>query len=385
MCKVTEKATSNGTPPIMKCPGSNPLHRFSALPNELITLLAPRRTPAVQAPIGNTNTSISLFTSTGFQALSNKQYISYIGKLKPDIAIGLGDVPYGTVAGKKRTAKMSDRTAKWLGELLQERSATQAIFAPVLPIDIQDQWEFLDGLADDLAGADGLAFYDSNLLPDIPATTALSALPRLSLDEPASPHHILRQIDLGMDVFTIPFISFATDAGIALDFRFPSPVTATDSSSPLPLGIDMWTPSFATSVTPLSEFCTCYACTSHHKAFVQHLLAAKEMLGWVLIQVHNHHVLSQFFASIRDSIRGGTFDKDSETFARAYESELPEKTGQGPRVRGYHFKSEGPSEKKKNKAAWGNLRSDDQTLDQGGLVPEDSATELAEKGFAEKQ
>jgi queuine tRNA-ribosyltransferase subunit QTRTD1 len=338
----------------------------------------------VQAPIGNTNTAISLFTSTGFQVLSNKQYISYVDKLKPDIAIGLGDVPYGTVAGKKRTAKMSDRTAKWLGELLKEKSEDQAVFAPVLPIDIQDQWEYLDGLADDLAGADGLAFYDSNLLPDIPATTALTALPRLSLDEPASPHHILRQVSLGMDVFTIPFISFATDAGIALDFTFPSPSTPSESSTPQPLGIDMWNPDFATSVTPLSKDCACYTCTSHHRAFVQHLLTAKEMLGWVLIQVHNHHVLSQFFESIRRSIKEGTFDQDSETFARVYDSELPEKTGQGPRVRGYHFKSEGPNEKRKNKAAWGNLGSDDQDTEGGGLVPKETPDELEEKGFAEK-
>lgn len=384
MYKVTEKATSNGTPPILKCPGQHPLHTFTALPGEMITLLAPRRTPAVQAPIGNTNTAISLFTSTGFQVLSNKQYISYVDKLKPDIAIGLGDVPYGTVAGKKRTAKMSDRTAKWLGELLKEKSVEQAVFAPVLPIDIQDQWEYLDGLADDLAGADGLAFYDSNLLPDIPATTALTALPRLSFDEPASPHHILRQVSLGMDVFTIPFITFATDAGIALDFTFPSPSTPSESSSPQSLGIDMWNPDLATSLIPLSKDCKCYTCTSHHRAFVQHLLAAKEMLGWVLIQVHNHHILSQFFESIRRSIKAGSFDQDAETFARVYESELPEKTGQGPRVRGYHFKSEGPNEKRKNKAAWGNLGGDDQDVEGGGPVPKETSDELQEKGFAKK-
>lgn len=368
----------------MKCPGSQPLHKFTALPHELITLLAPRRTPAVLAPIGNTNTAISLFTSTGFQSLSNKQYISYIEKLKPDIAIGLGDIPYGTVAGKKRTAKMSDRTSRWLGELLKEKSETQAVFAPVLPLDMQDQWEYIEGLADDLAGADGLAIYDSNILPDIPATTGLQALPRLSLDKPASPHHILRQISLGMDIFTIPFITFATDAGIALDFSFPGPVQDSEGSTTLPLGIDMWDASFATSTTALSHDCTCYACTIHHRAFVQHLLAAKEMLGWVLIQVHNHHVLASFFAAIRKSIRKGTFVEDLEQFARAYDSDLPAKTGQGPRVRGYHFKSEGPNEHKQNKAAWGNLGSDDQDTDKVGLVPEEDASALEDKGFAVK-
>jgi queuine tRNA-ribosyltransferase accessory subunit len=378
----------NGTPPIMNCPGPSPLHTFTALPKSLPSLLAPRRTPAVSAPNGNSNTAISIFTSTGFQLLSNKSYISYIEMLRPDIAIALADVPYGALPGTKRVAKMGGRTQEWLSQLLSEKREAQVVFAPVLPIDFLDQSEYLNNIADDLADeVSGLAFYDSNLLPDIPATTAISKLPRLSLDEPSSPRQILRQISLGMDVFTVPFIGFATDAGIALTFRFPRPpptgVVISNGAGALQLGVDMWPAVHSTSITPLDTSCTCYTCTSHHRAYVQHLLSAKEMLGWVLLQVHNHYILSEFFAAIRESIKNGTFDADCKEFETIYESELPEKSGQGPRVRGYHFKSEGPGEPKKNKAAWGNLGSDDQEVD-GGLVPDEPASELEEKGFAEK-
>ncbi|KAM3074817.1 hypothetical protein ACMFMG_008230 [Clarireedia jacksonii] len=381
------------TPPILNCPGTtSALHTFTALPASLITLLAPRRTPAVTAPNGNTNTSISVFTSTGFQVLPNKSYINSIETLRPDIAVALADIPYSTTAGQKRTAKMGDRSGQWLSQLLTEKSDGQPVFAPVLPIDYQSQWEYLNYIVDDLVDdISGLAFYDSNMLPDIPATTAMSTLPRLSLDEPSSPHHVLRQISLGMDIFTIPFINFATDAGIALTFEFPSPSTATDSissetSSILPLGIDMWTPTHSTSLLPLSPSCACYACTSHHRAFIQHLLSAKEMLGWVLLQIHNHYTLCTFFSSVRQSIQNGTFEKDCEEFARVYESELPEKSGQGPRVRGYHFKSEGPGEGKKNKAAWAadfGSTTNKKEVD-AALVPEEGAEGLQNKGFAEK-
>ncbi|KAG0646413.1 Queuine tRNA-ribosyltransferase domain-containing 1 [Hyphodiscus hymeniophilus] len=381
---VIEKAA----PPIMKCPGS-PLHAFNSLPTSLITLLAPRRTPAVTAPNGNSNTAISIFTSTGFQVLTNKSYIDSLVRLRPDIAIALADIPYGASPGTKRLAKMGGRTQEWLTRLINEKTEDQAVFAPVLPIDFQDQSEYINFVADDL-GPDisGLAFYDSNLLPDMPATTLVSHLPKLSLDEPTSPHHILRQVSFGMDIFTIPFIGFATDAGIALTFRFPQPLPSDDNTpantgtSVTPLGIDMWTSSHSASPIPLSTSCKCYTCTSHHRAYVQHLLSAKEMLGWTLIQIHNHHILSEFFSSIRDSIRDGTFEKDRSEFARTYESELPEKSGQGPRIRGYHFKSEGLEEGKKNKAKWGKLGSDDQVDDP--LVPEDDAAELEEKGFAER-
>ena len=377
-----------GTPPIVNCPGPSPLHNFTALSKTLPSLLAPRRTPAVSAPNGNTNGEISIFTSTGFQVLSNKSYISYVENIRPDIAIALADIPYGALPGTKRVAKMGERTQEWLSQLLNERREEQVVFAPVLPIDYLDQSEYLNNIADELASEiSGLAFYDSDLLPDIPATTTLAKLPRLSLDEPSSPRQILRQVSLGMDVFTVPFIGFATDAGIALTFRFPHPLP-TGTAIPngvgsLQLGVDMWPAEHSTSVIPLDTSCTCYTCTSHHRAYVQHLLSAKEMLGWVLLQVHNHHILSEFFAAIRESIKNGTFDSDCEEFAKIYESELPEKSGQGPRARGYHFKSEGPSEPKKNKAAWGNLGGDDQN-GSGALVPNEPAAELEEKGFAEK-
>ena len=367
-----------------------PLHAFTALPSSLLTLLAPRRTPAVLSPNGNTTNAISLFTSTGFQPLTNSSYIESINRLRPDIAIALGDVPYGNKPGTKRIAKMGDRTEQWMTELLSKKAPDQAVFAPILPVDFQTQADYIDYLSDEAAQhIEGLVFYDSDLLPEMPATTSLSELARLSIDEPASPHHILRQIALGMDIFTVPFIGFATDAGIALTFRFPRSLpdeidSPEEGSSVRLLGIDMWASKHATSLLPLSTKCTCYTCTSHHRAYIQHLLAAKEMLGWVLIQVHNHHIMSEFFAAVRKSIRGGTFEDDCNLFAKEYESELPEKSGQGPRVRGYHFKSDGPGEGKKNKAPWGNLGEDgkDSKAD-SPLVPTEGAVELQDKGFAE--
>lgn len=285
---------------------------------------------------------------------------------------------------------MGDRTQEWISELLSTKSEAQAIFAPILPIDFLSQSEYINCLADELVDSiSGLAFYDSDILPEIPATTSFSRLPRLSLDEPSSPHQILRQISLGMDIFTIPFIGFATDAGIALTFRFPGPLpneadTSIEGSAIKPLGIDMWTPTHATSLLPLSKSCTCYACTSHHRAYIQHLLSAKEMLGWVLLQIHNHQILSVFFTAIRESIEAGTFEEDCGVFAKEYESELPAKSGQGPRVRGYHFKTEGPGEPKKNKAPWGNLGGEGKgSTAETPLVPDEEAKELESKGFAE--
>jgi queuine tRNA-ribosyltransferase len=61
------------------------------------------------------------------------------------------------------------------------------------------------------------------------------------------------------------------------------------------------------------------------------VLSAKEMVAWTLLQIHNHHTMDLFFQAVRESIADGTFSVKAAAFERNYTSELPEKTGSGPR------------------------------------------------------
>ncbi|KAL5380572.1 hypothetical protein DPSP01_007636 [Paraphaeosphaeria sporulosa] len=346
------------TPPIFEYNVPEPLRRFAALPHDTPLVLGARRTPPVPTPAAHTSTAISLLTSVGYKSVSSEYYAAAARKLQPDVVVGMADIPFGQATiGIKRKDKMSDRTEAWLRHLVATRTAMApgeprfAIFAPILPIERDLQSWYLEHLLDDMADSiSGVAIYDAFLLDDLP--DALHHLPRLSLHVPASPHELLRQVSLGMDLLTVPFISSATDAGIALDFTFPPP-DKVNGSGRQTLGIDMWHAEHALALAPLSNGCRCYACTKHHRAYVQHLLSAKEMLGWFLIQVHNHAVVESFFTSIRSSIDAGTFDAHVAAFEAYYEPQLPEKTGQGPRARGYHFRSEEHAkQEKKNPKRW---------------------------------
>jgi queuine tRNA-ribosyltransferase subunit QTRTD1 len=345
------------TPPILQLDSPAPFRKFTALPEDTLLVLGARRNPPIPSPTANMNTDVSLFTSVGYRSISSDYYAAAARKLQPDIVVGLADIPFGQEAvGIKRKDKMSDRTESWTRDIIAKQKSIPDgeqrfnIFAPILPIDRDLQSWYLEHLVDDMIDRiSGVAIYDAYLLDDLPEE--LHRLPRLSFHLPAGPQELLRQISLGMDLFTIPFINSATDAGIALDFTFPPPQKP-DTSSRQSLGIDMWRTEHAVSATPLTESCTCRACTKHHRAYIQHLLSAKEMLGWVLIQIHNHSVLSTFFASIRASIEAGTFDADVAAFEAFYEPQLPAKTGQGPRLRGYQFgsKEHAKAEKKNPKA-----------------------------------
>jgi queuine tRNA-ribosyltransferase len=174
-------------------------------------------------------------------------------------------------------------------------------------------------------------------VPELVNYPSLEALPRLSFGPSKSPQDLLRQIALGIDICTVPFTNTASDAGIALSFTFPPP----DTSDVQPLGVDMWSEEHTASLQPLVDGCQCYACTKHHRAFIKHLLNAKEMLGWNLLQIHNHAILGAFFAGIRTALSESTekFEELHKKFLAIYEPEIPIGTGVRPRARGYHFKS----------------------------------------------
>jgi queuine tRNA-ribosyltransferase len=259
---------------------------------------------------------------------------------------------------------MAERTEDWLGQFFTAGGADikdTAIFAPTLPIPYAMQWEYLNRLAEDhLSNISGLAMYSTDIIPDLASHPELTNLPRLSLDPPSTPHAILRQISLGADMFALPFINATSDAGVALTFTFPP---ADSSSELLPLGEDLSDEKYTTLVQPFSEGCKCYTCTSHHAAYIHHLLSAREMLGWTLLQIHNHFTLSQFFTSVRTSLAQGTFEQDSVAFQTRYEASIPAGTGERPRARGYHFKSEGgqgSEGKKRNRKGWEKLGGDEE-------------------------
>ncbi len=342
----------------------------------MILILGPRRVSPVVCPAANTNSAISISTSVGFRQLTSTDYVEAAKTLRPDIVVGMADYVTHQNSSTGRISKMGDRTLAWTRQMIEDyaslssedvedTSTHPALFAPILPIPLEEQSYYLDELQEEdlLRHVSGLTIHDASVVPQL--SEPFQDLPRLSLDEAIrTPHDLLYQISLGLDLFAPTFIGAATDGGIALDFSFPQPPPTQPSSfnaeqanngprpqsqpssnteqandahqeqttpNNAPLGIDMWLTHHATDLSPLRANCECYTCTRHHRAYVHHLLIASEMLGWVLLQVHNLHVMDLFFAAIRNSIENGEFDRDKHIFGRWYQSQFPPQTGQGPR------------------------------------------------------
>ncbi len=60
---------------------------------------------------------------------------------------------------------------------------------------------------------------------------------------------------------------------------------------------------------PIDENCQCPACKNYSRAYIRHLLKAKEMLGMRLCVIHNLYFYNTMMKEIREAIKNGSFSK----------------------------------------------------------------------------
>lgn len=77
----------------------------------------------------------------------------------------------------------------------------------------------------------------------------------------------------------------------------------------------------ARDARPIDPSCPCYTCRNFSRAYLRHLIVAREILAATLISIHNITTLTSLVAEARQAILSGTFD----AFADSFLSEYPEK------------------------------------------------------------
>lgn len=63
--------------------------------------------------------------------------------------------------------------------------------------------------------------------------------------------------------------------------------------------VNLWDTVHRKTLRPILDNCVCHACRNHTRAYIHHLLLAKEMLGDILVYCHNQHQILQMFNEIR--------------------------------------------------------------------------------------
>lgn len=69
--------------------------------------------------------------------------------------------------------------------------------------------------------------------------------------------------------------------------------------------LDMTKKEFLNDKNPLDIFCTCFVCISYSRAYITHLLKAKEIAPLTLLSFHNLYFFHKYIQGIREGIKNG--------------------------------------------------------------------------------
>lgn len=71
---------------------------------------------------------------------------------------------------------------------------------------------------------------------------------------------------------------------------------------------------FTRDFTPLDPTCGCYTCTHFTRAYLRHLIKQDEMLGGILLTIHNLHYLLDLMRRARAAVLAGVYDDFLQTW-----------------------------------------------------------------------
>ena len=155
-----------------------------------------------------------------------------------------------------------------------------------------------------------------------------------------TPNTILKLVEAGVDMFDSSYARYATDQGKALVFKNTLRNTIKSSNSTLNESLitetndnpaeehyelnhpcdnnsdllDLNDCRFKNDFRPILSNCLCYTCRKHTRAYINHLLVTKELLGPVLLTLHNLHHYATFFETIRQCIRNDMYQELKNQF-----------------------------------------------------------------------
>lgn len=206
-----------------------------------------------------------------------------------------------------------DRTHRWLERCIAARKRPdQALFGIVQggvdPVLRAQSAEFVSGM--DLPGVaiGGLSVGETKQ----EMHQALDVLhPILPKDKPrylmgvGAPEDLINGILRGVDIFDCVLPTRLARHSAALTFHGQ---------------INILNRIHARDPKPISESCGCYTCQNFSKAYIRHLMMAKEMLGGTLLSIHNIYTLEEIARQSRTAILEGRFSSYAAEFLANYKT-----------------------------------------------------------------
>jgi queuine tRNA-ribosyltransferase len=222
-------------------------------------------------------------------ALTVEDVVKTQERLGSDVAMILDECPPGD-ADRAVVTAATERTARWAARAASARSrGDQAVFGIVqggTHLDLRvESARAMVGL-----GFDGYALGGLSVGEPRPETwrVAAATAPHLPREQPryfmgaGTPEDIIRLVGAGIDLFDCVLPTRLARNGTLFTRHAADP-------------------------RPIDQTCPCYTCTHFSRAYLRHLLMAREPLAVTLHTLHNVTYYQRLMARIRDAICTDTF------------------------------------------------------------------------------
>ncbi len=239
--------------------------------------------------------------------LSPERSIEVQEQLGADIIMAFDECP-PYPASREYLERSLERTLRWLERSLKAKTRKdQALFGITqggVELDLREK-STRETVKFDLPGyaIGGLAVGEpkEKMLPAVELSTRL-----LPEDRPrylmgvGHPEDLVAAVALGVDMFDCVYPTRTGRFGYAL----------TDEGR-----LNFNSARFKEDPRPIDETCDCLACRVHSRAYLTHLVRAGEMLGAVLLSLHNLRYLHRLTERMRRAIQAGRFAEFALAFA----------------------------------------------------------------------
>ncbi|XP_022171479.1 queuine tRNA-ribosyltransferase accessory subunit 2 [Myzus persicae] len=278
---------------------------------------------AVDTPQGyNQKDSVAIKTKSGNQLINHEKYMDIMEVFKPTmyVTLSISDINLdSSPSAIEKSVNISNRLFKSCLERHHKSEALKqsCVIAPIEGgYNVQERIRsatFLSEYHNDILGFlfDGF-FTDGAIVEEIPSDLILPIIDKtmeyLPYDKMKiifgawTPSLIIDLINSGVDMFdsSFPFITTERNSALIFDYNLKYKNESiimdisqckTDKNEDIlnDYEICLTDPSHFEKFVPIKDSCSCLTCKKHTRSYIHHLLVSNELLGSILLTIHNLH------------------------------------------------------------------------------------------------
>lgn len=280
----------------------------------------------------HTKDQVPIWTKHGKVMFDSKMYMDLVESFQPDMYCLLSDSDTNITSAQKRIAKSVEQTVVFNKQCMEyhrksEKLKEKFVIAAVAGgyclksrlkciEDITQNGNDVDGFLIDGLHNNGpevefLPFTEvTNIVKFVVENLPSEKL--CSIQGCWNPVTIIKLIQLGVDLFDTSYCRILTERSAAMTFAIE------DDEHFASYEINLRHSIYAEDFTPIMNSCDCLSCREYTKSYIHHLLTVQELLGPILIMIHNIHHYLRLFKKIRECIFNNTLSLLEQRLSEQY-------------------------------------------------------------------